>query len=96
MTARKTRLTVTVDAPLVRAGQRAVKAGRAASLSAWVNEALAQYAADVRRREAAEEALGWYEKKHGAFTADELQQIRRDDRENAIVVRGRRPRRTAA
>ena len=38
---RKERLTVTVDASLVVAGNQAVAAGRAESLSAWVNLALA-------------------------------------------------------
>ena len=33
----KERMTVTVDAELVEAGNRAVKAGRVESLSSWIN-----------------------------------------------------------
>ena len=44
---RKERLTVTVDLALVQAGQDAVAAGRAESVSAWVNLALAERAAPV-------------------------------------------------
>ncbi len=41
MTPRKERLTITVDPDLVKAGKRAVAAGQADSLSAWVAAALA-------------------------------------------------------
>ena len=47
--ARKERMTVTVDAELVEAGNRAVKAGRAPSLSSWVNDALGEREAREQR-----------------------------------------------
>lgn len=45
----KGRLTVTVDRDLIRAGNRAVTAGRPSSLSSWVNQALAERTAKERR-----------------------------------------------
>jgi Arc/MetJ-type ribon-helix-helix transcriptional regulator len=96
MSARKSRLTVTVDTPLVRVGQEAVKAGRAVSLSAWVNAALVEHAARERRRKSMKDTLAWYEKKFGAFTEEELAAIKRADREDAVVIRGRRSRGRAA
>ena len=36
----KSRLSVTIDADLIAAGQAAVAAGEAESISAWVNDAL--------------------------------------------------------
>lgn len=49
MTARKERLTVTVDRTLLDAGNQAVSDGRADSLSAWVNLALAERVTKERR-----------------------------------------------
>jgi hypothetical protein len=96
MSARKTRLTVTVDAPLLREGREAVKAGRAESLSAWVNAALVAHSADEKRRRALTEFLADYERRHGKITDEMVQAQERKDRANAIVVRGRRSRRPAA
>ena len=45
----KERLTVTVDSELVEAANQAVADGRVASLSGWVNLALAERAAKERR-----------------------------------------------
>jgi hypothetical protein len=50
--ARKERMAVTVDAELVEAGNRAVKAGRAESLSSWINDALAEREAHEQRSSA--------------------------------------------
>ena len=55
---RKARLTVTVDSELVQAGNRAVKSGRAESLSSWVNDALAVREASERRLRAMAAAVG--------------------------------------
>jgi hypothetical protein len=89
MTSRKERLTVTVDPDLVEAGNRAVSAGLADSLSAWVNQALAARAIQDRRLEALSEAIADYEAEHGEITADEMAAQERRDRETAVVVRGR-------
>jgi Arc/MetJ-type ribon-helix-helix transcriptional regulator len=92
MTARKERLTVTVDPELVEAGNRAVASGRAESLSSWVNGALAERAARERRLGALAAAITEYEAEFGEITAEELEVQRRADRRDATVVRGRRRR----
>ena len=92
----KTRLTVTVDPALVRAGNAAVKAGDADSLSAWVNTALVDRAAKERRLRAMGEAIAAYEAEFGVITAEELAAQARTDRESARVLRGARPGRPKA
>jgi hypothetical protein len=84
----KERLTVTVDHDLVDAGNDAVAQGRAGSLSAWVNLALAERAAKDRRLRALGDAVAAYEAEFGAITADELRAQQRADRAAARVVRG--------
>ena len=88
MSKRKERLTVTVDPAFVDAGNNAVSEGRAESLSAWVNAALAEKVARERRLAALADAVASYEKKHGAISIQELAEQARADRESAIVVRG--------
>jgi cell division inhibitor SulA len=90
---RKERLTVTVDAELVAAGIRAVKSGRADSLSGWVNDALAEREAKERRLHAMGEAVAAYEAMMGPISDEEIAAQRRADRQTAIVVRGRGQRR---
>jgi len=87
----KERLTVTVDPNLVQAGSDAVAAGRAESLSAWVNLALAERVAKERRLRAMGEAIAAYEAEFGAITADELAAQQRADRGSARVVRSAAP-----
>jgi hypothetical protein len=95
MTARKERLTVTVDPELVEAGAQAVAAGHAESLSAWVNLALAERAAKERRLRAMDEAIAAYEAEFGEIRPEELAARARADREAARVIRGpRRARRS--
>lgn len=97
MSTRKERLTVTVDPDLIHAGSNAVAEGRAESLSAWVNSALAEKVTKERRLAALAEAVAVYEEKHGAISVQELAEQARADRESAVVVRGRnRPRRKKA
>ena len=86
---RRRRLTVTIDPTLIQAGQDAVAAGRAESVSAWVNLALAERAAKERRLAAMADAIAAYEAKFGALSAEELSAQARADRESAIVVRGK-------
>ena len=94
MSGPKARLTVTVDADLIKAGNRAVAAGRAKSLSSWVNLALAERVALEERLRAMAEAVAAYEAEHGVMTPDELSAQQRRDARDAIVMRG--PRRTGA
>ena len=93
MRKRKRRLTVTVDAELIEAGDRTVAAGDAKSLSSWVNQALAERVAREERLRAMAEAVAAYEAEHGTISAAELAAQRRQDAEQAIVVRGTRRRR---
>ena len=90
MTTRKQRLTVTVDPDLVEAGSRAVAEGEAESLSGWVSTALAEKVRRDQRLAHLRAAIGDYEAEFGEFTADEIASQERADREDAIVVRGRR------
>jgi glycerol dehydrogenase-like iron-containing ADH family enzyme len=90
MTPRKQRLTVTVDPELVDAGNRAVASGAADSLSAWVGMALADKARRDQQLERLRDAIGDYEAQFGEITAEEIAAQRRADREDAVVVRGRK------
>jgi len=92
MSTRKERLTVTVDPDLVAAGNDAVSEGRAESLSAWVNSALAEKRARERRLAALADAVATYEARFGAISTQELDEQRRADREAAVVVRGNKTR----
>jgi ribonuclease HII len=92
MTARKHRLTVTVDPELVEAGNRAVVNGDADSLSAWVSSALADKICRDQQLAHLHAAITDYEAEFGEITADEIVTQRRADREDAVVIRRRRPR----
>jgi hypothetical protein len=92
MTPRKGRLTVTVDPDLIEAGNQAVSAGLADSLSAWVNDALAAKTLQEHRLRSLAAAVAEYEGQFGEITAKEIASQRRTDREAAVVVRGERGR----
>jgi len=83
----KKRLTVTVDPHLVQAGNDEVSAGRVDSLSAWVNQALAERAAKDRRLRAMAAAVAAYEDGFGTITDEEIAAQARADRLAARVVR---------
>jgi glycerol dehydrogenase-like iron-containing ADH family enzyme len=87
MTLRKMRLTVTVDRALIQAGSAAVAAGRADSVSGWVNVALAERAAKERKLEAMATAVALYEREFGTISDAELIAQDRADRRAAVVVR---------
>jgi hypothetical protein len=87
-------LTVTVDQTLIEAGSEAVAAGRAESLSGWVNLALAERAAKERRLRAMADAVAMYEDTFGPITQAELVSQARSDRQSALVVRGSKNART--
>ncbi|MGH9137439.1 MAG: hypothetical protein ACRD0G_10390 [Acidimicrobiales bacterium] len=87
MTTTRERLSATVEAELLAAGRAAVAAGRAASLSAWVNDALRRQAEDDRRMQALDDFLAAYEKEHGEITEQEMQEASRRARTRAVVVR---------
>ena len=87
----KHRLSVTIDADLIVAGQAAVAAGEAESVSAWVNEALRLKAEQDRRLRALDRFIAAYEAEHGEITDEEMDAAVRSMRERAIVVRGGAP-----
>jgi hypothetical protein len=89
MSQRKERLTVTVDPDLIEAGQQAVAAGRATSLSAWVSAALAEQVVRDRRLTALAEAVTAYETEFGEISEREMREQARADRAAAKVVRGK-------
>jgi Arc/MetJ-type ribon-helix-helix transcriptional regulator len=91
---KKGRLTITVDPHLIVAGNDAVSEGRAESLSAWVNAALAEKLERERRLAALAEAVAAYEARFGAISTQELDEQTRADRQAAVVVRGNKARRT--
>lgn len=90
MTAKKKRLTVTVDPELIEAGQRAVESGQAESVSGWVSTALEQSIRRDRKLELLAAAVADYEKEFGEIDTVEIAVQRRLDRQDATVVRGRR------
>lgn len=93
----RTRLSATVDADLLRAGQRAVREGRTKSLSGWVNDALARQAEHDRRMKAMSDAIRAYEAEHGVITADDIRDAERYFRPRTIRVTPRaRPKRTGS
>ena len=98
----KERVTVTLDADLIRAGQDAVERGRAESLSAWINVAIIERMEKDRRLQSLARAVADYEKAFGTITREEIAAQERADRAAARVVRTgggtrtRRRRRSAA
>lgn len=89
MSARKERLTVTVDPEFIEAGNMAVASGFAVSLSAWVNQAMADRAVQDRHLIALAQAIEDYEAEFGNITLEEIEAQQRADREAAVVVRGK-------
>ncbi|MHB8464073.1 MAG: hypothetical protein ACYDH6_01900 [Acidimicrobiales bacterium] len=84
----KQRLSASVDRELLEAGNAAVAEGRAESLSAWVNDALAMKVAHDRRMRALDDFIATYEATHGEITNDEMRDATRRARARATVVRG--------
>jgi Arc/MetJ-type ribon-helix-helix transcriptional regulator len=83
----KERLSVTVDADLIRAGHRIVEAGRAESLSAWVNTALrAELQRDEKLR-AMDTAIAEYEAANGIITEADIVAAERSMQARTIHVR---------
>lgn len=90
MTAKKHRLTVTVDPDLIEAGQRAVESGQAESVSGWVSAALEDKVRRDHKLALLAAAVADYEKEFGEITPEEIHAQQRADREDAVVVRSRR------
>jgi hypothetical protein len=84
----KRRLSASVDAALVAAGEAAVARGDAPNLSAWVSAALERQIEHDTRLRALDDFLRAYEAEHGKITDEEIEAARRDAKARAIVVRG--------
>lgn len=82
---KKRRLSVTVDADLVEAAQEAVAAGRADTVSAWVNDALRRQTEHEARIVALADLVSAYEEEHGVITEQEMADAARDARGRAVV-----------
>lgn len=83
----KQRLSASVDAGLLHVAQTAVDEGRAATISAWVNDALRLKAEHDRRMQALDSFLAVYEAAHGVITDAEIDGAVRRVRSRATVVR---------
>jgi hypothetical protein len=84
----KYRLSASVDSAVMSVAQAAVAAGRAANVSAWVNEALHRQAEHDRRMQALDQFLHAYEAEHGVITEEEIGAASRRARARALVIRG--------
>lgn len=89
----KSRLSASIDSDLLAAAERAVAAGSAENVSAWVNAAMRRQVEHEHRLRALANFVAGYESKHGTITDDEIASATRRARSRAIVVRGRAPKR---
>jgi Arc/MetJ-type ribon-helix-helix transcriptional regulator len=85
----KQRLSASVDRELLDLAQSAVEAGRAESVSAWVNDALRLKADHERRMEALDAFVTAYEAEHGVITEAEMDEAVRRARGRATVIRAK-------
>ncbi|WP_419932102.1 hypothetical protein [Candidatus Poriferisodalis sp.] len=79
----KRRITLTIDADLLEDARAAVNDGDASSVSAWVNQAMADKSEHRQRLKALGEAIADYEAEFGKITPEEREEQRRLDREEA-------------
>jgi Arc/MetJ-type ribon-helix-helix transcriptional regulator len=82
----KRRLSVSIDAELVEAAERAVARGRTESLSAFVNDALRLKLDQERQSEALAACVAAYEADYGEITPEEMNQAAHRVRSRASVV----------
>ncbi len=83
----KRRVTLTIDADLLDEARAAVNDGDASSVSAWVNQAMADKSENKRRLKALGEAIADYEAEFGKITPEEVAEQRRLDEIAAEQVR---------
>ena len=86
----KRRLSVSVHPAWIEAAQTAVAGGQAASVSAWVDDALRLKVEHERRLAALAAFLESYESTHRAITDEEVRDAARQARSRAVTVRGNR------
>lgn len=90
MSAKKQRLTVTIDPEVIDAGHRAVESGEADSVSGWINDALEEKIRRDHKLRLLAAAVGDFEREFGEITDEEIAVQQRADRQNATVMRGER------
>ena len=83
----KRRLSASIDAGVLDAAELAVESGRAASVSAWVNEACQRQIDHERRLSAMDDFLTRFEAEFGEITEADIADATRRTRADAIVVR---------
>jgi hypothetical protein len=76
------KLAITID-PAVHEGILKAAAGEGVSVSAWMTEA----AREALRRRAGLAAVALWEKEHGSFTAEEMEEARRSVRAQLLPAR---------
>jgi Arc/MetJ-type ribon-helix-helix transcriptional regulator len=91
---RKQRLSASVDAELVKAAEKAVSRGQAATVSAWVNDALRLKLEHDGRLQALAAFVSEYEAEHGEITEEEMVGAVRRARARAVGVRSLQGRET--
>lgn len=89
-TTTKERLSVTVDADLIRFGNMLVLDGRAESLSAWVNTVLRAALERDEKLQAMDRYFKEYEAEHGEITEADMIEAERRMQARAIHVRPER------
>ncbi|HEX5000638.1 MAG TPA: hypothetical protein VFY29_20610 [Terriglobia bacterium] len=92
----KQRLSVSVDADLIQAAERAVARRHSDSVSAWVNEALRLRLAQENRLEALAAFVDAYEREFGEISPEDMRMASRRARQRAVVVREARNVRVSA
>ena len=86
---------MTIDADLLDEASAAVNDGDASSVSAWVNQAMADKSEHRQRLKALGEAIADYEAEYGKITDEEREEQRRLDKIAAEQVRAEGIRRRA-
>jgi hypothetical protein len=83
----KRRLSASIDAHLLFEAEQAVEAGRAATVSAWVNEAFQQKIDHDQRLLAMDRFLADFEAEFGPISEEDIENATLRTRSAAVVVR---------
>ena len=84
----KRRISASVDADLFSAAERSVAGGSAASISAWVNEAMRRQLEHEQRIAALDVFLAAFEAEFGVISENDIVSATKRSRANAVSVRG--------
>lgn len=86
----KRRLSASIDANLLDAAEQAVKQGEAATVSAWVNDAMRLKLEHDARLHALADYIADYESQLGEITDRDIADAVRESKRRAISTRGMR------